>query len=59
MGGCDEVSSDSLHCAYSVYRRDVVLYTGSNVLGFAEDMQAVPVSALWEISSQATPALGT
>jgi predicted AAA+ superfamily ATPase len=39
------------------FHRGIVLYTGSNVLGFAEDMQAVPVSALWEITSGESPQL--
>jgi len=39
------------------FHRGIVLYTGSNVLGFGEDMQAVPVSALWEIISGESPRL--
>lgn len=39
-----EMAGDKFH-------RGIVLYTGSNILGFAEDMQAVPASALWEITS--------
>jgi len=39
------------------FHRGIVLYTGSNVLGFVEGMQAVPVSALWEIASGESPVL--
>ena len=39
------------------FHRGIVLYTGSIVLGFAEDMQAMPVSALWEIISGEAPQL--
>jgi predicted AAA+ superfamily ATPase len=41
------------------FHRGIVIYTGSETLNFGEDLIAVPVSALWEISSQATPALGS
>ena len=41
------------------FHRGIVIYTGSETLSFGEDLTAVPVSALWEISSQATPALGS
>jgi uncharacterized protein len=39
------------------FHRGIVLYTGANVLGFAEDMQAIPVSALWEITNGDSPQL--
>jgi len=39
------------------FHRGIVLYTGSSVLGALEDMQAVPVSALWEITSGESPQL--
>jgi uncharacterized protein len=39
------------------FHRGVVLYTGSNVIGVMDDMQAVPVSALWEIISGESPQL--
>jgi predicted AAA+ superfamily ATPase len=31
------------------FHRGIVLYAGSHIIGVAEDMQAVPVSALWEL----------
>ncbi len=31
------------------FHRGIVLYAGSHVIGVAEDMQAVPVSALWDL----------
>jgi uncharacterized protein len=40
------------------FHRGIVIYTGSETLSFGEDLTAVPVSALWEISSQAAPVLG-
>ena len=39
------------------FHRGIVLYTGSETVSFANDFEAVPVSALWEISSKAAPAL--
>jgi len=41
------------------FHRGIVIYTGSETLSFGEDLTAVPVSALWEVSSQAAPALGS
>jgi len=39
------------------FHRGIVLYVGSELLPFEKDFQAVPVSALWETSSGAAPAL--
>ncbi len=39
------------------FHRGIVLYPGADVLSFEKDFQAVPVSALWETSSGAAPAL--
>lgn len=39
------------------FHRGIVLYTGANILAPAPDMQAVPVSALWELSSGKSPQL--
>ncbi len=39
------------------FHRGIVLYLGSETLPFAKDFEAVPVSALWETSSGAAPAL--
>jgi hypothetical protein len=33
------------------------VYTGPNVIGFMDDMQALPISALWEITSGESPQL--
>lgn len=43
--------------AGSKFVRGVVLYTGSNTLRFDDKMEAVPVSALWQIASKAAPLL--
>ncbi len=37
------------------FHRGVVLYTGSQVIGVEKDMQVVPISALWEISTGLSP----
>lgn len=39
------------------FHRGIVLYSGSETLAFKEDLIAVPVSALWELSQGAAPAL--
>jgi len=39
------------------FRCGIVLYNGSNVLQFDKDMMAMPVSALWSISSGNSPRL--
>jgi len=39
-----EMAGDKFH-------RSIVLYTGSNILGFTADIQAVPASVLWETTS--------
>lgn len=39
------------------FHRGIVFYTGSSVLSFAEDMYAVPVSALWALTAGESPRL--
>ncbi|MBI4533864.1 MAG: ATP-binding protein [Candidatus Melainabacteria bacterium] len=39
------------------FHRGIVLYLGSHVIGIDKGIDAVPVSALWQISSGAAPAL--
>lgn len=39
------------------FHRGVVIYNGSNVLAFAENLYAIPVSALWKITSGEAPKL--
>ena len=39
------------------FHRGIVLYVGSHVIGIDKDIEAVPISSLWEISSGAAPAL--
>jgi hypothetical protein len=46
-----EMAGDKFH-------RGIVLYAGSQVVGADKGMQAVPVSALWDISTEPAPALG-
>ncbi len=43
--------------AGSKFVRGVVLYTGSNTLRFDDKMEAMPVTALWEITSKPSPQL--
>jgi len=39
------------------FHRGIVLYTGTEAVSFGSNYQAVPVSALWEISSRTAPML--
>lgn len=39
------------------FHRGIVLYVGSHVIGIDKDIEAVPISSLWEISSGAAPPL--
>jgi predicted AAA+ superfamily ATPase len=39
------------------FKRGIVLYPGDQIVSFGEDFQAVPVSALWETTSGASPSL--
>ena len=39
------------------FHRGIVLYVGSHIIGIDKDIEAVPISALWETSSGAAPAL--
>lgn len=43
--------------AGSKFIRGVVLYSGSNTLRFDDKMEAVPVSALWQVTSKPSPPL--
>ena len=36
------------------FRRGIILYTGTKVVSFASDLQAVPISTLWENSTKST-----
>ena len=37
------------------FHRGIIIYNGSNVLMFADNLYAVPVSALWEMGSKKAP----
>jgi uncharacterized protein len=39
------------------FHRGIVLYVGSHIIGIDKNIEAVPVSALWETSSRIAPAL--
>jgi predicted AAA+ superfamily ATPase len=43
--------------AGSKFVRGIVLYTGSNTLSFDDKMEALPVSALWQITNKPSPPL--
>ena len=41
----------------SKFHRGIVLYTGSESISFADNLEAHPVSVLWELSNQPAPSL--
>jgi predicted AAA+ superfamily ATPase len=47
-----EIAGDNFH-------RGIIIYTGANSLSFADKLEAVPVSALWETANQPAPPLAS